>query len=124
MVPDEWELTLMEFTAVDGGSISKKGMVAPESTGNKLTVLILIDVVVLISNSSVTHQVMGGNKKNTGAMDEILIWEANIIIIIRYITIITMGIIIIKYITIIIMDIIIIVVIRQSRRAGRPWTKS
>ena len=53
MVPDEWELTLMEFTAVDGGSISKKGMVAPESTGNKLTVLILIDVVVLISNSSV-----------------------------------------------------------------------
>ena len=49
-----------------------------ESTGNKLTVLILFDVVVLIFNDSVVHQVMGGNEKNTGAMDEILIWEANI----------------------------------------------
>ena len=60
---------------------------------------------------------MGGSEKNTGAMDEILIWEANIIII-------TMDIIIIKYITIIVMDIIIIVVIRLSRRAGQHWTKS
>ena len=76
-----------------------------ESTGNKLIVLFLIDVVVLIFNSSLAPQVMGGNEKNTGAIDEILIWEANIIIII-------------------IMDIIIIVVIRQFRRAGRPWTKS
>ena len=68
----------MEFTAVDGWSISKRGMVVLESTGNKLTVLILFDVVVLIFNDSVVHQVMGGNEKNTGAMDEILIWEANI----------------------------------------------
>ena len=63
---------------VTGGSISKRGMVVLESTGNKLTVLILFDVVVLIFNDSVVHQVMGGNEKNTGAMDEILIWEANI----------------------------------------------
>ena len=38
---------------VTGGSISKRGTVVLESTENKLTVLILIDVVVLISNSSV-----------------------------------------------------------------------
>ena len=68
----------MELTVFDGGSISKRGMVVLESTGNKLTVLILFDVVVLIFNDSVVHQVMGGNEKNTGAMDEILIWEANI----------------------------------------------
>ena len=51
MVPDEWELTLNELTVFNGGSISKRGMVVLESTGNKLTVPILIDVVVLISNS-------------------------------------------------------------------------
>ena len=84
----------MELTVFDGGTISKRGMVTLESTG---TVLILIDVVVvLISISSVAHQVMGGNEKNTGAMDEILIWEANIIIIIMD-NIIIMDIIIIKY---------------------------
>ena len=70
----------MGLTVFEGGSISKRGTVVLESTENKLTVLILIDVVVLIFNSSVAPQVMGGNEKNTGAMDEILIWEANIII--------------------------------------------
>ena len=53
MVPDDWELTLTELTVFDGGPISKRGTVALESTGNKLIVLILIDVVVLISNSSI-----------------------------------------------------------------------
>ena len=59
MVPDEWELTLNELTVFNGGSISKRGMVVLESTGNKLTVPILIDVVVLISNSSVAPELMG-----------------------------------------------------------------
>ena len=48
----------MELTVFDDGSISRRGTVL-ESTGNKLTVLTLIDAVVLISNSSLAPELMG-----------------------------------------------------------------